>query len=169
MLSFENCRKLAVDYVARLKTAERLQLSDWFDQSEFCFAFTYNSKEFLSTENPLDMVVGQGPLIVDRRNGAIIETGSGFPKSYLENYEKRGDPYKEAGSIIQIQKVNSGALAINAIKAIRTYSGLGLKGAKEAIEQVLAGGITEIDAQTNEQADALVDELLKANFSAERV
>ena len=181
MLSFKECRKIAEDYVAtenakslafckRTNDPERFRkiaLSEWSEASEFCFAFTYNSEKFLKTRNPLDSVAGQGPFIIDRRNGLLTETGSSVPKNYLENYEQRGDPYKDAGSAVLIYK--AGGLTIPAIKVLRVHSALGLNGAKNAIEQVLDGKEITIDVGSNENADALVSDLAEIGFSAKRI
>ena len=182
MLSFEECRKIAQEVVDKLNLeelafCERISeperyveraLSTWFDESQYCYAFTYNSKQYLKSNDVLDGLVGQGPIIIDRRDGKAIETGSGYPNTYLENYEAHGDPHKNLGSLVVIYAVKSGQ-TIAAIKALRQHSNLGLKDSKVAIEEVLGGGEFKIDVDTNENAESLVASLADTGYLAKRL
>lgn len=182
MLSFEECREIAQEFVDKLNRKElafckrineperfiERALSSWFDESQNCYAFVYNSKKYLESNNLKDCLVGQGPMIIDRRNGKIIETGSAYPNAYLENYEMRGDPYKNVGSTVLIYALQSGQ-TIAAIKVLRQHSNLGLRDAKSAIEKVLEGGEFQIDIGSNEIAEQLVTDLALTGYLAKRL
>ena len=184
MLNFDDCKKLAKafvskkneenetnwDSVGQSEQYNELALSDWNDQSKFCFAFAWNSKKYLESNNLDDCLVGHGPVIIDRRNGKIIETGSNYPsEAYLENYEKRGDPYKNAGKTVRILEELSDKQRVYAIKSVRNLTDLGLKGSKEGIEKVIDGGSFDVEAVSNEAAAQLVQELTDFNYSSERL
>ena len=56
----------------------------------FGWVFSYNTKEYLDTGNIMYALAGNAPLILDRQDGSIHETGTALP---IEHYIKQ---YKEA-------------------------------------------------------------------------
>ena len=61
-----------------------------------CF---YTSRRYLQTGDIGDALAGNGPILVDRRDGSLHVTGTAYPAEfYIENYETHGSPYgKEEG------------------------------------------------------------------------
>lgn len=56
---------------------------------QFYWVFFYNSKTFLETGNLSFALAGNSPLIVDKINGEIFETGTARPIDfYMERFEK---------------------------------------------------------------------------------
>lgn len=57
-------------------------------EKSFGWVFFYDSRKFLETRDPLQALLGNAPLIVDRRDGSVHLTGTGRPiEFYIERYE----------------------------------------------------------------------------------
>jgi hypothetical protein len=62
-------------------------------QIEGGWVFFCQSKKFLETGDSMDMLVGDGPIIVSSSNGALHTTGSAHPPEfYIKNFQKCGRP-----------------------------------------------------------------------------
>jgi len=169
MLNFEQSRAIAQKFVQELDSPEHLVLSNWFEKSQICYAFAYNTKDCIEKGDMLAAIVGHGPLIVDRRDGRVIETGSGVNRAtYFENYEKRGDPYKEVGAEVEISNETQDKNRISAILAVKEFTSLGLKDAKIIFEKVIGGETVTVTARTIEFADTLETSLRSFGYSIKR-
>ena len=72
-------------------TAEVVLVEDATMNINGGWAFFCQYKKYLETGNVRDMLVGDGPIFVSSRNGALHTTGSDHPPSfYIENFEKYG-------------------------------------------------------------------------------
>jgi Immunity protein 35 len=56
------------------------------------WAFPYNTKRFAETQNPLDGLLGNGPVFVDRATGEVHALGSARIRAWLEEYDRTGTP-----------------------------------------------------------------------------
>lgn len=53
------------------------------------YVFFYTNKRYLETDNLSEMMVGNAPVIVDKKTGSIHVTGTAFSiEYYMEIYEK---------------------------------------------------------------------------------
>src|SRR5687767_12345676 len=60
----------------------------------FGWVFFYNSKQFIESGDFSDRLIGTSPIIVDRQDGSLHETGTAFPiEVYMSRYEKYGSVY----------------------------------------------------------------------------
>ena len=58
-------------------------------EKDFGWVFFYDSKKGVDTGNFLDSLYGNTPLIVDREDGCVYETGTAYPvEVYIENYKR---------------------------------------------------------------------------------
>lgn len=58
------------------------------------WVFFYQSEDFLKSGDFSDRLAGNAPVLVDRSDGSLHETGTAHPiEVYLQNYEKHGDPH----------------------------------------------------------------------------
>ncbi len=56
---------------------------------EFGWLFTYNTEEYMRTNNISHALAGNAPLIVDKADGQIYVTGTAPPfEQYIEQYRK---------------------------------------------------------------------------------
>jgi len=76
-----DARQLAEQYVKteiQPRIQAELELSD-FSEYTTCWVAVYNTKRFLETGSNRDALAGNGPLIINRRTGAIREGRSALP------------------------------------------------------------------------------------------
>ena len=80
-----------------LNPGTQLQIiDDQTEEYEFGWVFYYNSARYIETKDVKDMLVGHGPLLVDRNSSEIIETGSAHSAEfYINNYVSTGNPHQE--------------------------------------------------------------------------
>ncbi len=72
-------------------------LNEITEEHEFGWVFYYNSVKYLNSKNPIDALAGNAPLIINRKSGELIETGTARnTEYYINNYIKTGDPHEEA-------------------------------------------------------------------------
>ena len=57
-------------------------LTDKIEEHEFGWVFYYNSQEYLETGDFRYALGGNAPIIVNRRNGELVVTGTAHPVSY---------------------------------------------------------------------------------------
>ena len=56
---------------------------------EFGWVFFYNSKEYLDTGNTIYALAGNAPLIVDKQDGSVHQTGTAHPiDHYIKQYKE---------------------------------------------------------------------------------
>ncbi len=71
-----------------------IMLEDSTLEYHFGWVFFYDTKAFLLEGDQTARLAGNAPLIIDRRDGSVHETGTAYPiEFYIENYEKYGSPY----------------------------------------------------------------------------
>ncbi len=70
---------------------ELVILDEKTEEYEFGWVFYYNSAQYIETGKFRYALAGNAPLIVNRFNGEIIETGTAqAPKYYINNYANTG-------------------------------------------------------------------------------
>ena len=98
MITREEARQLVVSHVGR---PDWLPLEDeWVVIDEatiekpWGWVFFHTSKLWRDTGEIQYAVAGNSPLIVERRGGRILATGTALAiERYIENYERSGDPH----------------------------------------------------------------------------
>ncbi len=173
MLDLNKAKEIAEDLTRQLNVTNDPKVGLLLDksiESEFCYIFFYQSTKYIQSNNPLDMIVGHGPILVDKRNGVLVQTGSAHSTEYyVKNYEERGDPFKEPSLQVLLSEWRQGANAVKAIKLVRRHSNLGLGGAKHIIDSCLSGTEMTVSAKDTQAADALVIDLKSAGFVSKRI
>jgi len=137
---------------------------------EKCFAVFYQAKRYIENGDFASILVGHGPVLVDKESGNIFETGSAYPvERYVEAYEVSGDPYTELSHSILISGWNEGANAVDAMKYIRRKLNIGLAESKRYIDSVMGGKAVEINCKDNSTALDICDYLNKHEFIAKQL
>ena len=73
-----------------------LILSNKTEEYEFGWVFYYNSAKYIESGDINHALGGNAPLIVNMKNGELIETGTAHDSSYyVDNYIKTGNPHRE--------------------------------------------------------------------------
>jgi hypothetical protein len=93
MITLDEARDIANEYVSKLESEAGKSLRIVDEQTiekSFGWVFFYNSKDYLETGDFRSMLVGNAPLIVDKNDGSLHETGTAKPVSdYISDYEEK--------------------------------------------------------------------------------
>lgn len=93
MLDHDTARALAIRYIENRDDAEEhdLMLDDRYTvERPTLFAFSFNPRAFVEHGDEMAILVGSGPLIVDRLTGEVHPTGSAHSTEYwIEKYERQ--------------------------------------------------------------------------------
>ncbi|MEM7232866.1 MAG: hypothetical protein AAF517_11850 [Planctomycetota bacterium] len=166
MISSEEAYAIAVEYVRAIELKSVELTVYWNSTQEDTFGWVF----FWGPADPTTMVAGNAPFIVQRTDGKVISTGTARPiEHYLRRYLEFGDPHAEGGSEVVITARRDRGSEIDAIKAVRRYSALGMKEAKEAIAQLWGLSKPTVRANDPEDARRLVEALDHLGFSAKQL
>ena len=91
MIDKATAEKMVADYVNasyHVDGDELIVVDEATIEKDYGWVFFYTSRRFLETGDICYMVAGNGPIIVDRQNGTMIQLGTALPvKEYIEEYE----------------------------------------------------------------------------------
>lgn len=94
---YRDAREKAALYIQALSQGEGYELAiidDATIETDSCWVFFYNSKEYLEKKNFSDMIVGNSPILIAKKDGALHETGTAYPiEHYIQNFEEHGTCY----------------------------------------------------------------------------
>ena len=137
---------------------------------EKCFAFFYQNDSYIKSGDIREMSVGQGPIIVCKATGKCFETGSAFStEEYVKAFEACGDPYGQPTSKVHIVGWLEGAIAVKAIKCIKTEANLNLAQAKSIIDAVLKGNSTIVDLYSIDKVERVIQYLREYGFESTQI
>ena len=164
MLTLTECRKIASDHLSVLfANADLFEMP--VHSGEYGWVFSYQSRQYIQTNNMSDALIGNSPILVDKNSHEIHILGSGFPvEYYIENYVACGDPFKKLGKRIKLLGRRDGAQKFKAVQAIRRSTDLSLANAKSAIDECLAGRSNVIMCPSEVGAEKLVEQLDALGF-----
>lgn len=90
MIHISDAQEIAKNKIAEMEKLSGVKLKLLDEETiefEFGWVFFYQSEEYLKTGDILDRLGGNAPLIVDKFNGQIYETGTRMkPQFYIEKY-----------------------------------------------------------------------------------
>ena len=99
MINHQQARQIASDWLiahpARGSdgSLELRILDEHTIEADFGWVFFWQSQRFLETGNFSDQLAGNGPLIVDRRDGTVHRTGTAHPvEHYVQQYLQNRQP-----------------------------------------------------------------------------
>lgn len=152
-LDLERATRIAEEYLERLNTNGEFQVvlhRGLTLEHEFGWVF------FWGPSDPLILVAGNAPLIVDRKDGSIHVTGTAYPtERYVENYARVGRTYPFAVPeyLVILAGWKPGMLKVSLTKIIRSSTGRELAEAKNCTDEVLAGRSVTLTFPTATAAD----------------
>ncbi len=93
MLTKEEARELAWNEIKKLSYFELVILDEYTMEEDFGWLFCYTSKEFFETGDIRHSLYGNAPIILNKYDGSIHETGTNntreyFVKKYLEEWKR---------------------------------------------------------------------------------
>lgn len=97
MITHEEARRFVIEHLGRpdwlLPEDDWVVLDEATIEKPWGWVFFYTSKLWRETGDIKYAVAGNSPLIVERKDGCILSTGTACAtESYIENYERCGDP-----------------------------------------------------------------------------
>ncbi|WP_144394383.1 YrhB domain-containing protein [Pleionea sediminis] len=135
-----------------------------------CFAVYYQGNEYIKTKDDLQMLVGHGPVLVEKDTGKVFETGSAnSTEHYVHIFEQCGDPFASLSNRVKVEEWVEGAIAVTAIKAVRDKLGCGLSSAKKIVEAVISGEPQILECECEKVAKELVRELNACGFNSKHL
>jgi len=150
MLSINSAREMVKEHLAHASDDFEVY-ADPILQGEYGWVFGYQSKHYIHTENVVDALAGNAPLLVDKNEGSLHVLGTGqWVEYYVENYIRFGDPHKTAGSKVQLVSRCFSVQTIDAIRCVRDHTAIGLTGAKLLVEECISGGSPSVECHTVE-------------------
>ena len=96
MLTFKEAKEKMKKYLSSMEddtSDEKIDIvivDDLTIEEDFGWVFFYNSKEFIETGNLSYALVGNAPVIINKYDGTLHETGTASQIGhYIEEYKKR--------------------------------------------------------------------------------
>jgi hypothetical protein len=90
--------EIAKEYLIKIGSEDNLEycfFPDGIMEEEDFVLFTYNSKNYIETENEDEMMLGTNPLIITKQDGKIYIGSNAFPIEYMiEYFKEHGIPYE---------------------------------------------------------------------------
>lgn len=91
-MKIEKAKQIALEYINsnyNYPDDKLIILEDKIIEKEYGWYFFSSSAKFLETKELRDMVLGNGPILVEREGGKVIQLGTSHPvEFYIELYEK---------------------------------------------------------------------------------
>ena len=84
MITRDKAKAIAASHIAALTDDDlpcEILDSETLERS-YGWVFFYQSRRYLETKDPSELLAGNAPLIVDRLTGKITETGTAHPTEY---------------------------------------------------------------------------------------
>lgn len=135
-----------------------------------CFAFYYQSKDFIKSRYFGDMSVGSGPVLVCKKTDTVFETGSAYStEQYVEAFESCGDPLGELTKKISVYGWHKGANKVAAVKLIQAKSGLNMRDSKIIIDKALKNEESCFFTENVKESKLVSDELIKYGFKCKQL
>ena len=145
-------------------------MPDSTTEYDTCFTFFYQSTSYLKSGNMNEMLVGHGPVIIDKQTGKVFETGSAYSEQrYVMAYEACGDPFASPKNSVIVQGWLPNADKVTATKFVKKVSTLSLSEAKKIIDHALDDKSTTFDVLPEYDTSEVVKKLNKIGFRSKQL
>jgi Immunity protein 35 len=89
VIAEDGARSLAEEIVASHSEPGELVITGSAEY-DIGWVYFYDTRAYVESGDPMDGLVGNAPILIDRRDGTIVETGTGEPvETYVRRYEQR--------------------------------------------------------------------------------
>lgn len=93
-MSLSSAQERVEEYLKDLEAGAGDELRIVAEQTIECpagWVFFFNSKTFIEMGDPKYALAGNGPLLVNKNTGDIVQLGTAYPvNDYIDHYEKTG-------------------------------------------------------------------------------
>ncbi len=137
------------------------------EQNDFFIVYFVNN-EYCETKDIQLMLVGAGPLLVNKKTKKIFEIGSGqTPTYYIQSYHKTGNINSQPTNIIKIKNYNNPSNKAKAIMLLKMQCSLSTSDAKDIVEKALNAVSTDVEIESNTQAEKVLKIFAASGFVVE--
>ncbi len=155
--------------VARTHVARMSDMVAVVDEPIACKAygwvFTYDSREFVETQDADFRLVGQAPFLVLRKCGTVLDLSSlEDVDTYLLNYELTGDPLSKPEPMLYVLDWMAGMNGVGAAKLLHDVLGVDVKEAKRLVKACIAKLPVKLTCKDLDQAYRLQEHLAGFGF-----
>ena len=134
------------------------------------WVFFYESRRFYETGDDSYCLLGNAPLIVERRSGRVLTTGTAQSiEFYLENYEMTGDPHLQLGPEIELSGATRDADRSTAARLLSRACSISIGDAKRGVDAVLRSTVFQARARTPDEACEVCTKLGELGFTARQL
>ena len=169
MINVETAREIARNHVQTLGINLTF-FAEPITSGDYGWVFEYQSSTFIETNNVLDALAGNAPILIDSSKGHIFTLGTAHAvERYVRQYQRFGDPHASPGPTLKLIGWREGANKVEATKAIKVHTQLGLKDAKKAIDDCLNERKPIVRCVDPEMAAALALQLGVIGFEAKQL
>ncbi len=131
------------------------------------FAVYFVNDEYYASRKMEDMMVGAGPMMVEKKTGQVFQTGSGQSAAeYATAYKECGSVYGRPSSYVSISSSENSKAAILNLKSVLS---IGLSEAKNLVGSISRDEPVVINAGSSAKAKNIVNKLNQKGFIAKQV
>jgi len=128
------------------------------------------NNEYYETKDVQYMLVGAGPLLVNKETKEIFETGSGqIPSYYIESYHKTGTIYANPSNKIEVIGINDSPNKSEAILLLKKLCKISTIESKNLVEKAYNKIPSIIELESTDKAKEVTSTLKIANFIVEQL
>ncbi|MBF9069207.1 YrhB domain-containing protein [Streptacidiphilus fuscans] len=95
MITSEQAREIADRFIAEANARPRYGDDELvitgFAEHRFGWSFSYQSSRWVETGDIQHLLIGQGPVVIDRRDGSVHAFGSATPDADVARFQERYD------------------------------------------------------------------------------
>ena len=106
MIEFDNAKEIAGDYLRRTlgsKFGDNIVLLEKETLTkEYGWIFFYQHRKWLETGKVRDALIGNGPILIDKQTGKIVQFGSAGTVDYWCQLYEQGKTREDADGIIHL-------------------------------------------------------------------
>ena len=134
------------------------------------YAVYFVNDEYYKSQKFEDMMVGAGPMMVEKSTGEIFETGSAQSGAdYAKSYNECGSVYGKPSEKILISKLSNTENSKTIIIKIKSILNIKTQESKRMVESLIKNEAVEIVCNTAEEAETSVNNLQTIGVLAKQI
>lgn len=134
------------------------------------FAIYFVNDEYYKSGDISDMMIGAGPMFIEKSTGKVFQTGSGqSAEMYAAAYKASGDLYARPSNSISISGIKGNDELKNYILKLKAIYVCSLIQAKEIVNSVVSGNHSTLTFSTATEAENALTKLVNLGFVAKQL
>tara|TARA_Y100001963_G_scaffold114724_1_gene159122 strand:+ start:483 stop:986 length:504 start_codon:yes stop_codon:yes gene_type:complete len=134
------------------------------------FAVYFVNDEFYKSNDISDMMIGAGPMFIEKSTGKVFQTGSGqSAEMYAAAYKVCGDLYARPSNSISISGIEGNDELKDYILKLKAIYACSMTQAKEIVSSVASGNDSTLTFSTATEAENALTKLVNLGFVAKQL